>query len=54
MAVWPEALRLFWRSELYSLGMGLVLANAAVGATLSVVYVWWMARQPAAQQDARC
>lgn len=50
MAAWPDALRLFWGSELYSLGMALVAVNVAVGAALSILYVRWMPRQ--SQRDA--
>lgn len=50
MAAWPDALRLFWGSELYSLGMALVAVNVAVGSALSILYVRWMRRQ--SQRDA--
>jgi hypothetical protein len=50
MAAWPDALRLFWGSELYSLGMALVAVNVIIGAALSILYVRWMPRQ--SQRDA--
>ena len=54
MAAWPQVLRRFWGSELYSLGMALVVVNVGVGAVLSLLYVWWMPRQfPARSRPQR-